>query len=153
MMETFEFDHLRQLIRRAKDAGCMVLMHVDGVVASLLPMFIEMGVDVLHPIDPSAGRQSIYEIKRLYGDKLALCGNIDVDGVLYKGTPEDVKRDVHEHITRLATGGGYIVGSSHDLHQLLPLENIYALRDAVHEYRFDGRAGKASHRGSPESSR
>ena len=61
---------------------------------------------------------------------------IDVDGVLLNGTTEDVKRDVEEHIEKLAVGGGYVVSSSHDLHQLIPLENFYAMRDAVHNYQF-----------------
>jgi uroporphyrinogen-III decarboxylase len=52
------------------------------------------------------------------------------------GSREEITRDVHEHIDRLGGGGGYICASSHDLHPLIPLENFYAMRDAVHAYRF-----------------
>jgi uroporphyrinogen decarboxylase len=83
--------------------------------------------------------QDIYGIKKQYGDRLALCGNIDIDGVLLKGTPEEVAADVKEHVDRLAQGGGYIAASSHNLHQLLPIENIYAFRDAIHGYHFQGK--------------
>jgi uroporphyrinogen decarboxylase len=64
------------------------MMHVDGVVVPLIPQFLEMGVDILNPIDPAAGRQDIGEIKNRHGDRLTLCGNIDVDGVLLRGTPD-----------------------------------------------------------------
>jgi uroporphyrinogen decarboxylase len=94
-------------------------------------------MDILNPIDPSAEGQDIYKLKEEFGSHLTLCGNINVDGVLLKGTPEEVKSDVYNHIENLAVGGGYIVASSHDLHQLIPVENIYAMRDAVHENIFN----------------
>ena len=61
--------------------------------------------------------------------------NIDLTGVLVNGTPEDVRRDVEEHIRRLAAGGGYICASSHNITEDVPLDNFYALRDAVHNYK------------------
>ena len=109
-----------------------------GNIADMIPDMIEMGVDIVNPIEPCSGLQDIYKIKEMYGDKITLSGNIDIDGVLLHGTPEDVKRDVIEHMEKLAVGGGYIVSSSHDLHQLVPVENFYAMRDAVHDYRFGG---------------
>ena len=77
-----------------------------------------------------------FAIKEQYGDRICLWGNIDVAGVLTRGTPEEVRADTIEHMERLAVEGGYIVGSSHDLSENVPLENVYALRDAVHEFRF-----------------
>lgn len=96
---------------------------------------IEMGVDVINPVELCDGQQDIYELKKRYCDKIVFCGNIDINGVLLNGSPEEVKQDVIEHIDGLAHGGGYIVASSHhDIHQLIPLENLYAMGDAVHEY-------------------
>lgn len=109
---------------------------MDGWVEPLVPLLLEMGVNVLHPIDPCAGQQDIYEVKRRWGDKLCLHGNIDIDGVLMHGDAEAVYQDVREHIERLGKGGGYIVASSHDLHHMLPMETIYAMRDAVHGIRL-----------------
>ena len=60
----------------------------------------------------------------------------NADPADHKETDQEVKKDVEEHIDKLAAGGGYIVSSSHDLHQLIPVENIYAMRDAVHEYNY-----------------
>jgi uroporphyrinogen decarboxylase len=103
-------------------------------VDNLIPDFIDMGVDVLNPIDPSGSVQDIYEIKSKYGDRITLSGNINIDTILKDGSPEEVSEDVIEHMERLGKGGGYIVSSSHNLHELIPVENFYAMRDAVMEF-------------------
>jgi uroporphyrinogen decarboxylase len=140
MLERLETRYLRQQVQMAREHGKLVFHHIDGNITSMVPDLIHMGVDILNPIEPCAGLQDIYEIKAKYGDRVALCGNIDVDGVLFRGSPEEVARDVQEHIERLAGGGGYICASSHDLHQLIPIDNFYAMRDAVHQYRFRRRS-------------
>jgi len=109
---------------------------VNGNIANMIPVLIEMGVNIINPIETCGGQQNIYDIKCKYGDRIALCGNIDINGVLLNGTVEQVKSDVAKHIEGLADGGGYIVASSHDIHELIPIENFYAMRDAVHEYKF-----------------
>jgi hypothetical protein len=132
MLEEFETRYLRECIDAAKARGLPVYFHMDGNVTGMLDKIIEMGVDVLNPLEPCDGAQDIYRIKEQYGGRLALCGNIDVNGVLLRGSPEEVKRDVREHVARLAQGGGYIVASSHDIHQMIPIENFFAMRDAAH---------------------
>ncbi len=134
MLEEFQYPLLRQQIKLAKAAGSIVHLHVDGNIKDLIGDFIEMGVDILNPLEPCDGGQDIYKIKKQYGNKIALHGNIDVAGVLLKGTPEEVALDVNEHIAGLAPGGGYIMGSSHNLHADVPLENFYAMRDATHAF-------------------
>jgi len=134
--EEFEYPQLRQTIRMIKGKGKPVSLHVDGVIAPFIDEFIDMGFDIIHPIEPCGGLQNIYEIKEQYGDRIALHGNIDIGGVLVFGTPDEVVRDVLEHLERLAVGGGYICASSHDISEAIPLENFYAMRDTVHNYRF-----------------
>jgi len=133
-VELLETSFLREQINIIRNAGKYVYFHIDGRVDNLIPDYIEMGVDVLNPIDPSGGVQDIYEIKKLYGRKITLAGNINIDTVLKDGTPELVKADVREHMIKLGKGGGYIVSSSHNLHELIPVENYYAMRDAVMEF-------------------
>ena len=140
MMEQFEFPYMRDLAGLVKEKGRMVLFHIDGDVKPLIPKLLEMGVDILNPIDPSSGPEKIYEIKAEYGDQIALCGNIDIDSVLLNGTPDDVKADVEEHIIKLSGGGGYIAASSHNLHELLPVENVIAMRDATHDYVVESKS-------------
>ena len=136
--EAFQYPMLREQIALAHDNGIVVRLHVDGNIAGMIEEFIEMGADLLHPLEPCDGAQDIYALKERFGDRISLHGNIDVTGVLARGTPEDVRLDAIEHMERLARGGGYVVGSSHNLHCDIPLENYYALRDAVHSYRFQG---------------
>lgn len=135
MIKEFEYPNIRRQVERVKSAGRITCLHSDGDVTSLIPDFIEMGIDVLNPIETCDGRQDIYRIKKMYGDRIALHGNIDLAGVLVSGTPEKVERDVIEHIDRLAVGGGYICASSHNITENVPLENFYAMRDAVHSFK------------------
>ncbi|MFA5866042.1 MAG: uroporphyrinogen decarboxylase family protein [Phycisphaerae bacterium] len=136
MIEEFEYPSLRERIKKIKDKGLPVSIHADGNFSSFIPDFIEMGVDVLNPIEPCDGKQDIYKIKEAYGDKISLHGNIDMSGVLAHGTPQQVETDVIEHIERLAVGGGYVCASSHNITEAVPLENFYTMRDAVLNYRF-----------------
>ena len=136
MLEEFELFYTSQQVKAARQEGKIIFLHIDGNITNMIQRLIEMGVDIINPVETCGGEQDIYEIKRLYGDKVSLCGNIDINGVLLNGTAEEVGIDVREHIEKLAHGGGYIVASSHDIHQLIPIENFYAMRDAVHEYRF-----------------
>ena len=142
-MEKYEFQFIREQCELIKFFGKKIIFHVDGLITPWIPKFLELGMDILNPIDPSAEEQDIYQIKREYGERLTLNGNINVDEVLMNGTPEAVREDVIEHMEKLAVGGGYIVASSHDLHQLVPIENIYAMRDAVHNYRFNANQSKS----------
>ena len=125
--------------------GRLVFHHIDGNIARMIPDFIAMGIDILNPIEPCAGLQDIYAIKAQYGDRIALCGNIDIDGVLMHGSREEIIRDVQEHLDRLGGGGGYICASSHDLHPLIPLENFYAMRDAGARVSFHASHRRAAH--------
>ncbi|MCK5000646.1 MAG: hypothetical protein KAS23_13975 [Anaerohalosphaera sp.] len=135
MMEQFEYPYMREQMKLIKAHNKLVHMHVDGYVIPLIPLFLEMGIDILNPIDPCSGKQDICRIKELYGDQLTLCGNIDINTTLLEGTPQQVAEDVTDHINKLANNGGYIVASSHDLHQLIPIENICAMRDAAHAWK------------------
>jgi len=144
MIEEFEYPSLRERISMIKARGVPVSLHVDGEVQGFIEDFIEMGVDVIHPVEPCGGRQDIYEIKRLYGDRIALHGNIDLAGVLVFGTPEDVARDVETHLERLAPGGGYVCGSSHDITEAVPIENFIAMRNTVHRWRYRYSNGRNS---------
>lgn len=139
MLEEFDNAYVRKHAQIVKSRNKLLFAHLDGKIVDVIPDFIEMGVDLFHPVEPCDGEQNIFEIKRLYGQHVTLCGNIDINGVLLHGTVEEIKKDVIDHIEGLSDGGGYIVGSSHDIHQLIPLENFFAMRDAVHEHRFRGK--------------
>ncbi|MBE0635763.1 uroporphyrinogen-III decarboxylase, partial [Candidatus Bipolaricaulota bacterium] len=113
-----------------------VLFHSDGDVFPLIEDFIEIGVDILNPIQTSAGKMSdLKTLKRSYGKDIALCGGIDTHHYLPNGTPAEIREEVRRVVDILAPGGGYLVSSVHTIMNDVPPENILAMVDAVEEYR------------------
>jgi len=112
-----------------------VFFHTDGDVFNLIEDFIEIGVDILNPIQTSAGKMSDLEgLKERYGERLVLCGAIDTQNILPNGTPEEVRQEVRRVINILGQGGGYMVASVHTIMQEVPPENVLAMVDAVQEF-------------------
>jgi uroporphyrinogen decarboxylase len=112
-----------------------VFFHTDGDVFDLLDDFVEIGVDILNPIQTSAGRMAnLAELKRRYGKNLVLCGAIDTQRVLPYGAPEDVRQEVRRVIDLLGPGGGYLLASVHTIMDEVPPENILAMVDAALEF-------------------
>ena len=110
-----------------------VFFHTDGDVFDLLDDLAEIGVDVVDPVQTSAGRMSdLAGLKRRYGDRLVFCGAID--STPPHGTPDDVRREVKRVIDLLAPGGGYMLASVHTIMNEVPPENILAMVDAAVEH-------------------
>jgi uroporphyrinogen decarboxylase len=112
-----------------------VFFHTDGDVFSLIDDFIEIGVDILNPIQTSAGKMSDLEgIKKRYGKNIVFCGGIDTHRILPFGTPEEVRQEVRRVIQILGPGGGYMVASVHTIMSDVPPENVLAMVDVVEEF-------------------
>lgn len=112
-----------------------VFFHTDGDVFDLIPDFIEIGVDILNPIQTSAGHMSdLAGLKSRYGKDIVFCGAIDTQKVLPFGTPDEVRNEVRRVINILGKDGGYMVASVHTIMHEVPPENILAMVDAVEEY-------------------
>jgi len=113
-----------------------IFFHTDGDVFDLIPDFIEIGVDILNPIQTSAGKMAnLAELKRLYGDRLTFCGGIDTQQILPRGTPQQVRDEVRRVIEILGPGGGYMLAAVHTIMDEVPPENIVAMVDAALEFR------------------
>ncbi len=109
-----------------------VFFHTDGDVFNLIPDFIEIGVDILNPIQTSAGKMSnLVELKKRFGDQLTFCGAVDTQRILPYGTPEDVSAEVRRVSEILGPGGGYMLAPVHTIMNEVPPENILAMVDAV----------------------
>ena len=121
-----------------------VFFHTDGDVFPLIDDFIEMGIDILNPIQTSAGKMSNLEALRdRYGSKIVFCGAIDTQHILPHGTPDRVRDEVKRVIEILGPGGGYMVSSVHTVMNDVPPENLLAMVDAVEEFgRYGARAGR-----------
>ncbi len=112
-----------------------VFFHTDGDVFPLIDDFIEIGVDILNPIQTSAGRMGdLAELKRRYGKNIVFCGAIDTTQVLPFGSPRQVREEVRRVIRQLASGGGYLLAAVHTIQKDVPPENILAMVDAVEEF-------------------
>jgi len=112
-----------------------VLFHTCGSVVDILDDLVEIGVDVLHPVQVSAAGMDPVQLKKGWGDKLAFWGAIDTQHVLPHGSVEDVKAEVERRIEQLGRGGGYLLGAVHNLQPDVPIENVLAMYRHAREYR------------------
>ena len=107
------------------------IIHTDGNIMPFLDDLLELGISGLHPNEK--GAMDIRDMKKRYGDRLCLLGNVDLN-ILGIGTPEDVKSEVRSLIRDVGPNGGYIVTSGNSLAGYLKPENVIALSRAVQEY-------------------
>ena len=122
-----------EFIKARTDAK--LFFHTDGDVFPLIDDFVEMGIDILNPIQTSAGKMSDLEALRdRYGSQIVFCGAIDTQRVLPRGTVDEVRAEVRRVIDVLGPGGGYMVSSVHTVMDDVSAENVLAMVDAVEEY-------------------
>jgi len=125
---------LQESIEAAKRAcGAYVSFHSDGKIDPIIPDLIEIGVDILNPIQPDCMDPA--GIKRLYGDKLTLEGAISVQETLPFGTAEQVRAVVRETIDTCGHDGGLILRPTHVVEPPTPIENVIALYETAQTYR------------------
>ncbi len=114
-----------------------VFFHTDGDVFNLIEDFIEIGVDVLNPIQTSAGKMSDLEgLRDRFGGRIVFCGAIDTHRILPMGTPEEVGDEVKRVIQILGRDGGYMLSGVHTIMNDVPGENVLAMVDAVEKYGY-----------------
>jgi len=118
---------------KAINPAVKVAYHCDGDLRAIIPELIEIGVDVLNPVQPACMDPA--ELKRLYGDRLCFWGSIDQQRTLPFGTPEDVRREVRTRLETLGRGGGLIIGPTHHVQLDVPMENFLAMVDAIRTTR------------------
>ena len=134
MLKPLHADLIQFIKERSK---AKIFFHTDGDVFNLIEDFIEIGVDVLNPIQTSAGKMSDLEgLKQRFGDRLVFCGAMDTQHILPSGTPEEVRQEVKRVINILGDGGGYMLASVHTIMNEVPPENILAMIDAVEEFGY-----------------
>jgi uroporphyrinogen decarboxylase len=111
-----------------------LMAHTDGDVYPIIPDYIEMGLDVLNPVQPYVAQMDHDVLKREFGDRLSFHGAMDLQNVMPFGTPEEVRNEAIKVMRALGKGGGLILAPTHYVQPDVPPENIIALRDAVLEY-------------------
>ncbi|MGA2640194.1 MAG: uroporphyrinogen decarboxylase family protein [Spirochaetia bacterium] len=106
-----------------------VAYHSDGCILPIIPELIEVGVDVLNPVQPRSMDPAL--LKKQYGDRLCFWGSIDEQKTLPFGMPNDVRAEVARRLQTLGRSGGLIIGPTHNVQLDTPVENVRALVDAV----------------------
>jgi len=124
-----------KLIRTFKDMGLMTFYHSCGSIVPVIDDLIEMGLDILDPIQPAAEGMEASSLEQKFGDRLAFHGGVDEQELLPNGTPEDVRNEVIRLIDTLGSDGGYIVCPAHAIQPDTSPENIMAIYDTALEYR------------------
>lgn len=121
--------HQADMIAVIKEhSGAKVFLHSCGNIYPLIGDLIEIGVDVLNPVQVSCGAMGdTARLKREFGRHLSFCGGIDTGCVMNQGTEEDVRREVRRRIRDLAPGGGYVAAAVHCLQPDVPPENIVTM--------------------------
>ncbi len=109
--------------------------HCCGSIVRLLDDFMEMGVDILNPVQCSAAGMDPVILKEKYGDKLVFWGGgVDTQHVLPFGTPEQVREQVRERLEIFSKGGGYVFNTIHNILGRTPVENLMALFEEFRKF-------------------
>jgi len=111
-----------------------IYFHSCGSISPLLDELIEIGVDILNPVQVSAANMDTQDLKKRYGKKLSFWGAIDTFEVLPNGSASDVQAEVHKRICDLGKGGGYVMGPVHNICSDVPPENVVAMYEAGLKY-------------------
>ncbi|NWJ51911.1 MAG: hypothetical protein HXX14_13710 [Bacteroidetes bacterium] len=114
-----------------------IAWHTCGAVVDLIPDFIEIGLDILNPIQPMAKGMNPEFLKENFGKELMFFGGICVQDLLPNGTPDSIKAEVQRRAEILGHDGGYIIAPAHNIQPDTPIENIIALFDAVKNLKYN----------------
>ena len=126
---------LKKIIDLVHDNNMKYIKHCDGNVLDILDIMIDYcGIDGLQPIEPTGDeRMTLGWLKKNYGSRVTLCGNIDC-GKLVTWTAEEIDNEVKMAIKTAAPGGGYMISSSNSLHGGIPPENVIAYVNSARKW-------------------
>jgi uroporphyrinogen decarboxylase len=126
--ELFDFIHAH--------TDAKIFFHSCGAVRPIIPDLIEVGIDILNPVQVSSPGMDTVELKREFGQDITFWGGgVDTQHVLGDGTPQQVRDEVKRRIDDLAPGGGFIFATVHNIQPNVPPENLVALWETLQEHR------------------
>jgi len=136
LWRTFLKPRLASIIATIKTANpaCKVAYHSDGDVMEIIPELIEVGIDILNPIQPACMNPA--EVKAKFGDHLCFWGGIDEQYTLPFGTPAEVSSEVQDRLATLGKGGGLIIGPTHHVQLDTPMENFWAMVETIRKKSY-----------------
>ena len=122
------YPYLKDLVDYVDSLSVPALLHSCGNIYEYLDLLADTKIKSIHPLQRTAG-MDIKRVKKEYGDRFCIIGNIDSSRTLPYGTSEDVRAEVRQSIADAAPGGGYVLASDHSLHDGISIENITAMFD------------------------
>jgi len=122
-----------KVIQGFKELGLLVIKHTDGYIWPIIEKLIESGIDCLDPIEPTSGMY-IPEVKKKYGNKIAIKGNVDCSETLTFGSIDRVVEETKQCIRDGGPGYGYLLSSSNSIHSGVKPENYIAMLETLHEF-------------------
>ncbi|GAJ21015.1 unnamed protein product, partial [marine sediment metagenome] len=129
----FLVPHMKRMIDLVHEAGAFAFHHSDGSPRDNLPQMVEIGIDVLEPVQWRCKGMGREGLKADFGDALVFMGAMDNQYTLAFGSVEEVKQEVVDNIRILGEGGGYMLGPCHNLQVVSPPHNIVAMYDTAYE--------------------
>jgi len=130
-----------------------VLLHSDGALVPLLPSIIEMGVDILNPVQTSAAGMDPTRLKREFGGRLAFWGgSCDAQGTFAHGTAAQVAAETGRNLAAFAPGSGFVCAPIHNIQANVSPDNVIALFETALAFKptCRGRTEPRTGRGSPQ---
>lgn len=135
LYQEFYAPHHKRFIDLCHEFGAKVFHHDDGAIRPFLPLLVEMGIDILNPVQWTCPGMDMVELKREFGSKICFHGAIDNQYVMPFGTTDEVRAEVRHCIDALASDKtGYILAPCHNLQGHTPLANIIAMYDEAWRY-------------------
>ena len=128
----YVFPWYREIGRVLENAGIPFIFHSDGNFMAVFNDLAECGIKAIHPIEPQA--MDIVEVKKEYGNKFCIFGNIDLEYTLTRGTIEEVEAQVKQRLKDLGPGGGYGLAASNSIPDYVKPENYRAMVEAARKY-------------------
>lgn len=123
-------NHIKKLAPHIK-----ISFHTDGSVLPIIEGMIDMGADILNPVQTSVEElKDTKKLKDLYGDRICFHGAMDVQNVLINSTEEQVREEVKRRISDLGTDGGFIISTCHNVNVDIPPNNLRVMYEAIHEF-------------------
>ena len=131
---TFLLPRMQRMIDLVHQAGAYVFFHSDGAVRPIIPDMIEIGIDVLNPIQWRCAGMDRSALKTDFGPQLVFHGAMDNQHTLPFGTKEAVRAEVRENISLLGDRGGFILAPCHNIQAITPPENIVCMYAEAHAF-------------------
>jgi uroporphyrinogen decarboxylase len=107
--------------------GKLAIMHCCGSAADIMGDIVEIGLDVLESVQPEAAGMCPYDLKEKWGDRITFWGGLGSQSTIFRGAPEEIRREIRRLRTEMSRGGGYILAPAKALRTETPTENAVAV--------------------------